>query len=107
MSSVVSSRRVRPALKWSVARLRAIVINQAPKSLPCQRKLLMLRSARKNVSDVRSSASAEARERPAGERPAPVRGDHREGSLDDERLGDQPTQGLEPTRDLARLPRHR
>ena len=57
MSSVVSSRRVRPALKWSVARLRAIVISQAPKSLPCQRKPFMLRSARKNVSEVRSSAS--------------------------------------------------
>ena len=57
MSSVVSSRRVRPALKWSVARLRAMVISQAPKSLPCHRKPLMLRSARKNVSEVRSSAS--------------------------------------------------
>ena len=34
-----------------------MVISQAPKSLPCQRKLLMLRSARKNVSEVRSSAS--------------------------------------------------
>ena len=58
MSSVVSSRRVRPALKWSVARLRAMVISQAPKSRPCQRKLFMLRRARKNVSEVRSSASA-------------------------------------------------
>ena len=34
-----------------------MVISQAPKSLPCQRKLFMLRSARKKVSDVRSSAS--------------------------------------------------
>ena len=57
MSSVVISRRVRPALKWSVVRLRAIVISQAPKSLPCHRKLFMLRSARKKVSEVRSSAS--------------------------------------------------
>ena len=57
MSSVVISSRVRPALKWSVARLRAMVISQAPKSLPCQRKLFMLRSARKKVSEVRSSAS--------------------------------------------------
>ena len=57
MSSVVISRRVRPALKWSIVRLRAIVISQAPKSLPCHRKLFMLRSARKKVSEVRSSAS--------------------------------------------------
>ena len=57
MSSVVISSRVRPALKWSVARLRAIVISHAPKSLPCHRKPFMLRSARKNVSEVRSSAS--------------------------------------------------
>ncbi len=57
MSSVVCSRRVRPALKWSAVRLRAIVISQAPKSLPCQRNECMLRSARKNVSAVRSSAS--------------------------------------------------
>ena len=34
-----------------------MVISQAPKSLPCQRKELMLRSARKKVSAVRSSAS--------------------------------------------------
>ena len=34
-----------------------MVISQAPKSLPCHRKEPMLRSARKNVSDVRSSAS--------------------------------------------------
>ena len=33
-----------------------MVISQAPKSLPCQRKLVMLRSARKKVSEVRSSA---------------------------------------------------
>ena len=57
MSSVVCSRRVRPALKWSVHRLRAMVISQAPKSLPCHRKLFIDRSARKNVSEVRSSAS--------------------------------------------------
>ena len=57
MSSVVYSRRVRPALKWSVVRLRAMVISQAPKSLPCQRKELIERSARKKVSAVRSSAS--------------------------------------------------
>ena len=57
MSSVVLSRRVRPALKWSVVRLRAIVISHAPKSLPCQRKQLIERRARKNVSAVRSSAS--------------------------------------------------
>ena len=63
MSSVVNSRRVRPALKWSVVRLRAMVISQAPKSLPCQRKLLMLRSARKKVSEVRSSASVLERTR--------------------------------------------
>ncbi len=35
-----------------------MVISHAPKSLPCQRKDPMLRSARKNVSEVRSSASA-------------------------------------------------
>ena len=63
MSSVVISSRVRPALKWSVVRLRAIVISQAPKSRPCQRKLFMLRSARKKVSEVRSSASAAERVR--------------------------------------------
>ena len=33
MSSVVISSRVRPALKWSVVRLRAMVISHAPKSL--------------------------------------------------------------------------
>ena len=58
MSSVAYSSRVRPALKWSVVRLRAMVISQAPKSLPCHRNEPMLRSARKNVSEVRSSASA-------------------------------------------------
>ena len=52
-SSVVISRRVRPALKWSVARLRAMVISQAPKSSPCHRKFFMFRSARKNVSEAR------------------------------------------------------
>ena len=57
MSSVVCSSRVRPALKWSVVRLRAMVINHAPKSLPCQRNDDIERSARKNVSAVRSSAS--------------------------------------------------
>jgi hypothetical protein len=57
MSSVVCSRRLRPDLKWSVVRLRAIVISQAPKSRPCQRKPFMLRRARKKVSPVRSSAS--------------------------------------------------
>ena len=34
-----------------------MVASQAPKSLPCHRKLVMLRSARKKVSEVRSSAS--------------------------------------------------
>ena len=63
MSSVVSSSRVRPALKWSVVRLRAIVISQAPRSRPCHRKPFMLRSARKKVSEVRSSASATERVR--------------------------------------------
>ena len=56
MSSVACSRRVRPALKWSVVRLRAMVISQAPKSLPCQRNEFIDRSARKNVSEARSSA---------------------------------------------------
>ena len=40
-----------------------MVISHAPKSLPCQRKLVMLRSARKKVSEVRSSARVAERVR--------------------------------------------
>ena len=36
MSAVVTSSWKRPDFTWSVTRLRAMVVNQAPMSLPCR-----------------------------------------------------------------------
>ena len=57
MSAVVTSRRNLADLALSVMRLRAIVMNHAAMSRPCQEKESILRRARRKVSDVRSSAS--------------------------------------------------
>ena len=58
MSAVDTSSLKRLDFTWSATRLRAMVVNQAPMSLPCQVNESMRRSARRKVSDVRSSASA-------------------------------------------------
>ena len=49
--------RNRADFALSVIRLRAMVMNQAAMSRPCQEKESIRRSARRNVSDVMSSAS--------------------------------------------------
>jgi hypothetical protein len=57
ISLVVVSSRVRADFTWSRTRLRAIVMNHATMSRPCQEKESIRRSPRRKVSLVRSSAS--------------------------------------------------
>ena len=58
MSAVVTSSRYRLLFTWSRTMLRAIVTSQAPTSRPWKDSESIRRSARTNVSLVKSSASA-------------------------------------------------